>query len=143
MALSWHRDLPVWDADKERIVGKAPTGSLDSRYSEMTIGSPVPCTWYRVEDDGKTVGYGWIDVVWGDAEILLAVDPAAEGKGVGTFILDRLDDEARRMGLNYIYNLVRPTHPKGDQVSAWLVERGFEHKPDGRLLRRVGAPTTA
>ena len=138
MALSWHKDLPVWDSNKQRIVGNAPTGTLDGRYAEMREGATIPCNWFRVEDDGKIVGYGWVDVVWGDAEILLATDPAAQGHGIGTFILDHLEEEARHMGLNYIYNMVRPTHPDGEKVTAWLVKRGFEIKEDGRMLRHVG-----
>ena len=96
----------------------------------------------RVEQDGAIVGYGWIDVVWGDAEILLATSPEAQRSGVGTFILDHLDEEARGMGLNYIYNMVRPTHPEAETVTAFLVKRGFESKPDGRLTRRVGRAAT-
>ena len=138
MSLSWHRDLPVWNAGKRRIVGNTPPGVLDSRYSEIKEGASVPCNWYRVEDDGKTVGYGWIDVVWGDAEILLATDSDTQNSGVGTFILNHLEEEARNMGLNYIYNVVRSTHPDAEKVTAWLVKRGFESKPDGRLIRKVG-----
>jgi N-acetylglutamate synthase-like GNAT family acetyltransferase len=138
MSLKWHRDLPVWNSDKARILGAVPVGVLDTRYAEMTEGAQVPCDWFRVEEEGKTVGYGWIDVVWGDAEILLATAPDAKKAGVGAFILQQLDREARRMGLNYIYNVVRPTHPAGDDVIAWLTKNGFESKPDGRLTRRVG-----
>lgn len=138
MSYQWHHDLPVWDEDKQRILGSLPAGVLDSRYSEMKEGAPVPCQWFRVEDEGKTVGYGWIDVVWGDAEILLATAEDTKGAGVGAFILKHLDHEARRMGLNYIYNVVRPTHPQAEAVTAWLTKQGFESKVDGRLTRRVG-----
>lgn len=139
MALRWIRDIPTWDEDKQRIIGNAPPGIFDSRYADNQLGAPVPCDWYRVEDDEKTVGYGWIDVVWGDAEILLVTSPEARSKGVGKFILDNLDAQARRMGLNYTYNIVRPTHPEGDTVRSWLIKNGFVAQPDGRLTRRVGA----
>lgn len=142
MSLTWHRDLPVWDADKQRVVGGTPPGVLDSRYARIPDGAQVPCNWFRVEQDGAVVGYGWVDVVWGDAEILLATSPEAQRRGVGSFILDHLDAEARRMGLHYIYNMVRPTHPDAEAVTAFLVKRGFESKPDGRLTRRVGRATT-
>lgn len=141
MTRQWIRDVPTWDEDKQRIIGGAPSGIFDSRYAGNRLGDPVPCDWYRVEDNGRTVGYGWIDVVWGDAEILLAVDPTTRGRGVGAFILDELDKQARRMGLNYIYNIVRPTHPEGDRVRHWLEKHGFAAEPDGRLLRRVGVAT--
>lgn len=142
MTLSWHRDLPVWDQNKQRIVGGTPQGVLDERYGDIQEGESVPCNWFRVEQDSAVVGYGWIDVVWGDAEILLATSKDARKGGIGTFILDKLDEEARGMGLNYIYNMVRPTHPQGEILSAWLVKRGFERKPDGRLVRRVGRAVT-
>ena len=141
MSLTWHRDLPVWDADKQRIVGGTANGILDSRYGEIREGTTVPCSWFRVERDGAIVGYGWVDVNWGDAEILLATADDAQGGGVGSFILEQLDDEARRMGLAYTCNTVRPTHPDADKVAAWLMKRGFEKNPDGRLTRRVGKST--
>lgn len=143
MSLTWHRDLPVWDADKQRIVGNTPEGVLDSRYADITEGTSIPCNWFRVERQGTTVGYGWIDVVWGDAEILLASAAESQKTGVGSFILEHLEEEARGMGLNYIYNMVRPTHPDAEGVTAWLVKRGFESKPDGRLVRRVDRSATA
>ncbi len=139
MSLTWHRDVPIWDADKQRIVGGTAPGVLDSRYAEIEEGSTIPCNWYRVERDGAIVGYGWVDVNWGDAEILLATADEAQGSGVGSFILGNLDNEARRMGLAYTYNIVRPTHPEGDKVSAWLEKRGFKKSSDGSLRRRVGA----
>ncbi|MBL4634456.1 MAG: GNAT family N-acetyltransferase [Kofleriaceae bacterium] len=143
VSLTWHKDIPVWDAGKLRIVGGTEKGILDSRYADIEEGSAVPCNWYRAERDGAVVGYGWVDVNWGEAEILLATSDGAQGSGVGSFILEQLDDEARRMGLAYIYNVVRPTHPQGDKVAAWLAKRGFEKNPDGRLTRQVGKALTS
>ena len=71
------------------------------------------------------------------AEILLAVDPAHQSSGVGTFILDHLEKEAAAAGLNYMYNVVRDGHPEPEAVTAWLRRRGFELQSDGRLLRKV------
>ena len=143
MTLRWIRETPAhWDAGKARIVGGASPGIFDSRLKSCRAGDLVSGEWWRVEDEGRTVGYGWLDVVWGDAEILLATDPEAHGRGVGTFILERLDEEARSRGLSYLYNLVRPTHPRGAALTAWLEKRGFHGSEDGRLLRAVtmGAP---
>ncbi|MBX3271775.1 MAG: GNAT family N-acetyltransferase [Sandaracinaceae bacterium] len=138
MTLSWIRERnAVWNADKARIVGRAPAGIFDTRYGKLEEGDLVPAEWWRVEDDGRTVAYGWLDVNWGDAEILLATEPEARGRGVGTFVLKHLELEARARGLNYMYNLVRPTHPHGEQLTAWLVRRGFEAARDGRLVRSV------
>lgn len=138
MTLEWIRETPArWDAEKKRIVAGADTGIFDSRYRQCAEGAFVPGEWWRVEDGGRVVGYGWLDTVWGDAEILLATDIEARGRGVGTFILDHLEEEARARGLNYLYNVVRPTHPRREEISAWLEKRGFRPDEDGRLLRAV------
>ena len=138
MTLSWIRERnAVWNADKARIIGRAPVGIFDTRYGQLREGDLVPAEWWRVEDDGRTVAYGGLGVNWGDAEIPPATEPGAPGRGVGTFVLKHLELEARARGLNYMYNLVRPTHPDGDRLTAWLVRRGFEAARDGRLLRSV------
>ncbi len=137
-ALAWVRErAPVWDEPKRRIVGGAPRGTFDARYGELAPGAPVPGEWWRVERDGRVVGYGWLEVVWGDAEVLLATDPAARASGVGRFALARLEDEARARGLRYVYNVVRSTHPEAAAVTAWLVRRGFVAREDGSLVRAV------
>jgi ribosomal protein S18 acetylase RimI-like enzyme len=138
MTLRWIYESPaVWDADKARIVGAAPEGVFDTRYAQAKVGDLVPGEWWRVEDGEATVGYGWLDVNWGDAEILLATAPEAQQRGVGSFVLSHLEQEARARGLNYLYNVVRPTHPDADRVTAWLKKRRFEPSADGRLLRGV------
>ncbi len=139
--LTWNDEpLPVWNSDKRRIVGEAEPGVFDTRYLDLADGSLVPGEWWSVRRDGVVVGYGWMDVNWGDAEILLATDRPHRGSGVGTFILTQLDREARARGLNYLCNVVRSTHPAGRQVSGWLERRGFEAVDDGRLVRPVRLP---
>jgi N-acetylglutamate synthase-like GNAT family acetyltransferase len=79
-----------------------------------------------------------MDHTWGDAEILLAVHPDHGGQGDGTYILDRLEREAERQGLNYLWNVVRPSHPDVPGIQAWLRRRGFRPSEDGSLRRQVG-----
>jgi N-acetylglutamate synthase-like GNAT family acetyltransferase len=102
-------------------------------------GEQLTSDWWRVERDGRVVGYGWLDDVWGDAEVLLAVDGAARRTGVGAFVLARLEDEAAARGLNYVVNVVRADHPEQDAVAGWLHGRGFAAAEDGRLRKRVAA----
>jgi ribosomal protein S18 acetylase RimI-like enzyme len=138
MSRRWIHESPArWDASKARIVAGAPPGIFDSRYAAFAEGTLVPDDWWRVEDEGRVVGHGWLDVVWGDAEILLAVAPDAQRRGVGAFILDRLEDEARTRGLGYLYNVVRPTNPRALEVSRWLEKHGFRPEGDGRLVRAL------
>lgn len=138
MPLQWIHETPArWDAPKTRIIGGAPAGVFNlPRYRE---GELLAGDWWRAEDAGTVVGYGWLDVVWGEAEILLAVDPAAQRRGVGAFILDRLEAEAHACGVNYVFNTVTPAHPDGARVTAWLQAHGFTATEDGELRRRVAS----
>jgi ribosomal protein S18 acetylase RimI-like enzyme len=137
MALRWIREsFARWDADKARIVGEAPPGTFAGNYRTLRDGAMVPGEWWRVEDDGRVVGYGWIDVVWGDAEILLAVDPSARRHGIGSFVLTQLQSEAGRRGLHCLYNVVPLDHPRREEVTRWLQARGYREDM-GRLLRTV------
>lgn len=138
MTLEWTPDRPAhWDATKARIIGSAEPGIFDARFARLENGDPLPGEWWRVDAGGETVGYAWLDTVWGDAEIVLATAEDARKKGVGTFALDHLEREARERGLNYLYNTVRPNHPQREEVTAWLEARGFEGSNDGSLLRAV------
>lgn len=135
MTREWIHESPArWDEGKEAVLGGAPAGALDL---EPLRRSPVlPGDWWRVEDDGRVVAYGFMDSVWGDAEVLVAVRPDAQGKGLGAFVLGRLEDEARGQGLRYLYNVVRPTHPQEASVTRWLLRRGFKASDEGGVLRR-------
>jgi GNAT superfamily N-acetyltransferase len=117
------------------VVSGAPKGSLD--LDEWQIGNLLPGDWFRVEADGAVVGYGWLDAVWGDAEIHLVVDPQAQNLGAGSFILDQLADAARSRGLLYLFNAIPFNHPDPEKIRAWLGARGFVPDEDGRILRRM------
>lgn len=139
--MRWVKEDPArWDEGKRRIVGDAPVGTFDRRFKELNVGDLVPGAWWHVEADGKIVGYGWLDVVWGEGEILLATSPDCRDQGAGTYILEHLTAEARARGLNYIYNVVRPSHPQREAVARWLEKRGFKASEDGSLLRAVTKP---
>ena len=129
-----HESPPRWDENKDAIVGGAAEVIFD--LTHYRAGDVIPGDWWRVEDEGSVLGFGWMDANWGDAEILLAVEPRTRKRGVGTFILDRLEREAAQRGLNYLYNVVHPTHPKRDGVTRWLMDRGFERSHDDESLRR-------
>lgn len=134
--LTWvHEEDPRWDGDRERVFATVPEGVL--RSAARGPGQRLESDWWRVERDGRVVGYGWLDDVWGDAEILLAVDRDARGSGVGGFVLEQLEREAAARGLNYVVNVVRETHPQREQVTAWFLAHGFTGTDDGRLRKQV------
>ena len=138
MTLTWVReDDPVWDADKQRVIGGAPEGTFVLSFSD---GDALPGEWWSARDgEGLVVGYGRLDIGWGgDAEILLAVDPGRQQEGIGSFVLAGLEDEAGSRGINYVYNTIRQ-HDGRELVHDWLVVRGFRGSIDGDLRKRVGA----
>jgi len=139
MSLTWICESPAfWDADKARVVGGVEAGSLD--FKPPAADGVLPGVWWRVEQDGFAVAYGWMDVVWGEAEILLAVAPVARSIGVGGMVLDLLEAEAAERGLSYLYNTVPAGHPDRDEMISWLESRGFYPSADAdRLVRRVRA----
>lgn len=137
MSFEWIQENPAhWDERKSVIIGDAPAGIFQIGPHEM--GELIPGDWWRVEAEGTVVGYGWMDCTWGDAEILLAVAPEARRKGVGSFILDQLEREAAAHGINYLYNVVRSTHPDHAEITAWLEHRNFARSSDGWHRKQVG-----
>ena len=138
MSLNWTQESPAyWDKDKQTIVGGAPDGIFE--LPQLADGDVIPGDWWRVDDDGTTIGYGWLDVTWGDAEMTLAVHPDHQEKGAGSFILEHLQKEAAAKGINYLYNTVRPTHPDEYDVTRWLKKRNFIEHDDGVLRRPVSS----
>jgi GNAT superfamily N-acetyltransferase len=136
MSLSWvHEGAPVWDADKQRILGEAPDGVFPALRA-LAMGADLPGDWWRVEDDGRPVAYGWMDTVWGDAEVLLAVARAARGRGVGAFVVEHLVQEADQRGQRYLHNVIPKAHPDPEGLRAWLGKQGFATAGEGGLLRR-------
>lgn len=145
MSLLWIHENPAhWDREKARIIGAAPPGTFGpDRLSRFHDGDLIPGDWWRVESDGKVIAYGWMDTTWGDAEILLAVDPEARRQGVGSFVLDHLAAEAANRGFNYLYNVVSRNHPDAEGISAWLGRHAFQTFEDGSLRRAVVRPSAA
>jgi GNAT superfamily N-acetyltransferase len=134
--LIWkHEPAPVWDADKVRVLECAPPGVFASLRA-LPAGAPLAGSWGCVVRDGAPIAYGWMDITWGDAEVLLAVDDSARHQGVGTFVLDRLEEEARAAGLRYLYNVVPPEHTHPEGLTSWLLRRSFVRAGEGGLLRR-------
>lgn len=144
MELRWSKEqLPRWDAGKREVFGVDAPETFG--LGAPAEGDVLADEWWRAEDGDETVGYGRLDSVWGDAEILLAVAPARRGTGVGKFVLSQLEKEAEKRGLNYLYNTVRETNPERAKVAEWLRRQGFTDRDNGELHKRVAtgaAPTT-
>jgi len=86
MTLTWTKeDSPRWDPDKQRLFGPAELAAVG--LAPPGPGEPVADEWWRVNDGHDVVGYGWLDIEWGDARITFFVVPGERGRDVGHFIL--------------------------------------------------------
>jgi N-acetylglutamate synthase-like GNAT family acetyltransferase len=132
----WIRETPAhWDDAKARVLGDLAPALFG--FGSPTSGDSLADEWWRAEQDGAVLGYGRLDDTWGDAEILVLVDPGRRRSGVGAFILDRLEHEASSRHLNYIYNVVPDRHPDPETVTDWLVAQGFTPNDVGELRKKV------
>ena len=60
MSYEWiHDNPPHWDENKARIVGGAPAGIFD--VGQPGLGDLLPGEWWRVEDGGEVLGFGWME----------------------------------------------------------------------------------
>jgi GNAT superfamily N-acetyltransferase len=128
-----HEPHPVWDHDKARIMAAVPAGVFD--FSQYCEGALLPGEWWRVDEGGRAIGYGWVDFNWSNGEVLLAVDAGSRGRGVGSFIIRRLHAEAQARGVHYLYNVIPVAHPEPARLAAWLQRHGYEIHDDGQELR--------
>jgi GNAT superfamily N-acetyltransferase len=139
MTLTWTKEnSPRWDAGKQALFGPDELAAVG--MVAPSAGQPVADEWWRVTEGNEVAGYGWLDTEWGDARITFIVAPARRGRGVGDFILERLEEEAAARGLNYIYNVVPDTHPDGGWIRHWLSAHGFHEASRGQLRRQVRHP---
>lgn len=136
MSKAWIPEpTPRWDASKQALIGAIPAGSLALEAPQK--GGLLPGDWFRVEWNGDVVGYAWLETTWGDAEIMMAVHPEHQGHGVGGYMVEQLEGEARKRGLHYLFNVVPGGHPKPTEVTAWLQAHGFAPTDEGQLRRQV------
>ncbi|MCO4748202.1 MAG: GNAT family N-acetyltransferase [Proteobacteria bacterium] len=137
MSLTWTAEgLATWDAAKANIIADAPAGAFPD-LDGIGDGDMLGAEWWRVESDGTTVGYGWLDASWGWAPILLAVKADQRKSGVGAFIIENLQNEARTRGLAYLFNVIPATHPDKEGVTAFLAAQGFEPAPSDPTMLRL------
>ena len=135
----WLRETPAqWDAAKAGVLGALSPDLFG--LGAPADGDALADEWWRVEQDGEVLGYGRLDDMWGDAEILMLVAAERQDSGVGTFILEQLQREATSRHVNYIYNVVPRRHPDPEKITGWLIARGFEPSDVGELRKRVPRP---
>jgi GNAT superfamily N-acetyltransferase len=125
MSHSWEAlSSPRWNEDFARIVGGWPEGVFPR--AGWTDAGIVPGAWWAVRSEtGAVVALAVLDTVWGDGEVMVAVDPACVRTGAGRFAMEQLQVEARSRGLAYLRNQVPAAHPQPEAVVAWLESCGF------------------
>jgi ribosomal protein S18 acetylase RimI-like enzyme len=144
MSYTWEAlSSPRWSEDFARIVGGWPEGVFPR--AGWTDADVVPGAWWAVRrDGGDVVALAVLDTVWGDGEVMVAVDPACVRSGAGRFAMEQLQREAHARGLAYLRNQVPSAHPQPEAVVAWLESCGFEAgSSEGEYVCRVRAVRSA
>lgn len=123
--------LKAGGADDLESVMAVMSAAFAERYGEAWTRSQcagiLPMTGVRLvlarDGDGEVVGFSLYRTVIDDAELLLlAVDPAAQGRGVGRKLLAGFIEDSRSSGANRIHLEVRDGNPA---VKLYLAA-GFE-----------------
>ncbi len=107
-------------ADSLDAVMRVMTAAFSDRYGEAWTRSQcsgiLPITGIKLvlaqDDSDRIVGFALYRTIIDDAELLLlAVDPDAQGKGIGRTLLSHFIDDARKAGASKIHLEVRDGNP--------------------------------
>lgn len=138
MHLHWIRENPAyWDAPKAALFGPCVPFDLP-----QAPGCPLPGDWWCVRDEDAVLAYAALDVTWGDAEIVIAVHPGVRGRGIGSYVIDQLEVEARTRGIHYLCSRIPADHPEAGELAQWLRARRFSAS-EGRTWVRAVVPRHA
>jgi arginyl-tRNA--protein-N-Asp/Glu arginylyltransferase len=73
-------------------------------YADSFLDNPFPTEEWRYELGGRLVGLGYVDALpVGLSAIYFVRDPAQHARGLGTWNILRMIEEARRRGLPHVY----------------------------------------
>lgn len=100
-------------------VMRVMTAAFSDRYGEAWTRSQcagiLPMTGVKLKlalDGAGVIGFSLYRTIIDDSELLLlAVDPAAQGRGIGRRLLDHFIDDARKNGASRIHLEVRDGNP--------------------------------
>jgi [ribosomal protein S18]-alanine N-acetyltransferase len=124
-------------------------------YDELTQAEPsaeprrATRAYWVAEEGDRLLGYAGMMCVLPLADVqTLAVAPEAQGRGLGTRLLDLIEQEARRRGAEDLLLEVRKDNPRAQQL---YLRNGFEqihlrreYYPDGGdalvMRKRLAAP---
>ena len=106
------RPLETGDLDRLQEIGRLAYRGLGWSRGIFADCLGVSYDCWGVELDGQLVGYGIVSVAAGESHLLnLAVDPACQGHGIGSLLLQFLLAEALRQGAECMFLEVRPSNP--------------------------------
>lgn len=116
-------EKPLWDRNKIKIIG-SNIGCFV--ISDIQEGDKLEGKWFKLTDKyGQIVGYGWIDIIGGEAEISVAVDKKYKGNGYGTQIINNLYTEIKKLGFDEVIAVVREENSNAEDVIRWVYKNGY------------------
>ncbi|MFE4354013.1 GNAT family N-acetyltransferase [Peribacillus butanolivorans] len=115
---------PIWDIEKENIVGKVEGGTFN--LDNLEVGTQLHQEWWKlIDDNDRVLGFGWINYENGDFEISLAVHKDYQGSGSGSIIIEGLESIAKEKGFNKTVAIVKKTNPNSLKMIKWLYQKKY------------------
>jgi len=113
---------PVWDKDKERIIGS----EADSFDINAKIDGSLPYDWWYLKKYNEVIGYGWLNVNEDDVEISISISKEHRNKGLGTKTLHHLEQQilSRNLPKNIVVT-VYGTNIHRFKVAKMLKSNGY------------------
>jgi ribosomal protein S18 acetylase RimI-like enzyme len=121
--MDWIQEQPaLWDETKQNILG-ANKGAFDIEHTQ--VGGELDGVWFKLIDNNEIIGYGWIDLAYGNPEISIAVDSHKRFSGYGNTILRNLEEKALALGFSEVECIVRRKNADAINAIKWFHRNGF------------------
>lgn len=113
-----------WNDEKKVIFDEVESGTFD--FYEVALNAPLPFEWWKIIDDnGITMGFGWINFEENDFEISFVVKNEFRKNSVGSIIVKELEELAIQRGVSHVLAIVKSSNPNSSKMIKWLYERDY------------------
>ena len=131
--------MKAWNVRPARVEDAKAIAELISHYAEKGLLLPRSLSqiyshirdYMVAEVDGRIVGCGALEVVWGGlGEVRsLAVEEEMRGLGIGRALVEHLLEDARRLGLDRVFALT--------YIEDFFEQFGFHRVPKESLPHKI------
>ena len=133
-------DNPIWNLEKNRIFTSIDQGTFEYNLKELGLGIALEHEWWKLVENKKVLGFGWINYTNDDFEISFVVYDDYTGKGLGSFIINELEKLGESKGYRKILAIVKETNPNSEKIIEYLYRKGYSFYIDGIDQKNIKQP---